>query len=340
MEDLMQVNRSKRKLAAVSAGLAVLVSGLVGSTGAAVSSGSAAGLDECVTAPVGARQMGGGDGSDPNSVSKAEARVMEARLRAGIRGLEADAARSARGRAPRGGHGHLPKRVRVNTYVHVITAADGTGDVTNAQIRAQLKVLNRGFGGRTARDAARTPFTFRLKAIDRTADDDWYDWANPDVDPADDLEAKTALHRGGWADLNIYIAGLGDGLLGYATFPGGDAELALDGVVLLNESLPGGAAAPYNEGDTGTHEVGHWLYLFHTFENGCEYPGDEVRDTPYQDDGLNIFECDESLDTCAQRGSDPVHNFMSYGDDPCLDVFSRGQSKRMAQAWTVFRKGR
>ena len=72
-------------------------------------------------------------------------------------------------------------------------------------------------------------------------------------------------------------------------------------------------------------------------ENGCAFPGDEVADTPYQDDGDNIFECDESLDTCAQPGTDPVHNFMSYGDDPCLDEFTRGQSLRMTLAWLVFR---
>jgi hypothetical protein len=203
-------------------------------------------------------------------------------------------------------------------------------------IRDQIKVLNDGYAGKTSRDAAATPFSFKLKAVDRTANDDWYDWSDPDVDPSDDTEAKTALHRGSSRDLNIYVAGLADNLLGYAYYPN-DVELWQDGVVLLNDSLPGGAAAPYNEGDTATHEVGHWLFLIHTFENGCAFPGDEVADTPYQDDGDNIFECDESLDTCAQPGTDPVHNFMSYGDDPCLDEFTRGQSLRMTLAWLVFR---
>ena len=158
------------------------------------------------------------------------------------------------------------------------------------------------------------------------------------ADDTDDEEAKTALHQGGWGDLNIYVAALGSNLLGYANYP--TSRAGLDGVVLLNDSLPGGAAAPYNEGDTATHEVGHWLFLLHTFENGCAFPGDEVIDTAYQDDGDNIFECDEALDTCAQPGTDPVHNFMSYGDDPCLDEFTRGQSVRMTLAWLVFRANR
>ncbi len=318
----------------------MLALGLLGpATPVAMSVGAAAaesGADCLGAAPANARQVGGGDGTDPNSVSRAEAKAMEAELQAGINNLRARAA--ARGKHHH--HFHLPRFVKINTYVHVITAADGSGGVTNAQIRAQMKVLNAGFDGRTSHKAADTPFFFKLKGIDRTANDDWFDWSDPDVDPADDLEAKTALHQGGWADLNIYIAPLGDGLLGYATFPGGDAELALDGLVVHSESLPGGAFAPYNEGDTATHEIGHWLYLFHTFENGCEFPGDEVFDTPYQDDGDNIFECDEALDTCPQRGRDPVHNFMSYGDDPCLDSFTKGQSIRMQFAWLIFRKGR
>ena len=121
--------------------------------------------------------MGGGDGTDPNSVSAAETRAMEAELQAGIKDLQARTL--ARGKRHHHHHVHLPKFVKINTYVHVITATDGTGDVTNKQIRDQIKVLNDGFAGRTSATAARTPFHFKLTGVDRTANDDWYDWGYP-----------------------------------------------------------------------------------------------------------------------------------------------------------------
>jgi hypothetical protein len=246
---------------------------------------------------------------------------------------EASTARSAR------------RTVTVPVAFHVIrkNATAGGGDLSQAQLNAQIDVLSAAYRS--------SGFRFALVPTTRTTESSWFnmvaggsDHRRFDRGSGKEHKMKEALYRGGPGTLNIYTASLGKQVLGWSYFPsefvGGKARARyLDGVVVDYRSLPGGSLSPYNEGDTATHEIGHWLYLLHTFENGCTFPGDEIPDTAYQDDGDNIFECDESLDTCPQPGADPVHNFMSYGDDPCLDRFTLGQSIRMTLVWLAYRAG-
>ncbi|MGH2681390.1 MAG: zinc metalloprotease [Actinomycetota bacterium] len=221
--------------------------------------------------------------------------------------------------------------VTVNVWIHVIrkdlTVAGG--NLPQSRIQDQMDVLNTSFAGTTG--GAATGFRFNLAGVTRTTSQKWFNLTSN----AKDREIKQALKVGGPETLNIYTAKLGQNLLGYA-YLAQDAEDVgvLDGVVLHHQTLPGGSFAIYSEGDTGTHEVGHWFDLFHTFDGGCE-GGDLVADTAPE--ASPAFNCPTGRDTCVGGGLDPITNFMDYTQDSCMFEFTPGQAARMQQAWTAFR---
>lgn len=204
---------------------------------------------------------------------------------------------------------------------------------TERLISAQLKVLNDSYAGRTAPGAADTPFRFALDHIDYTVNAAWYTVVPGPVEK----QMKSALYQGDSRTLNVYTANIGGGLLGWAFFPKGynNGRDYFDGVVMLDESMPGGTAGKYAEGDTLTHEVGHWLGLYHTFQGGCTPSNDFVADTPAESHAQ--FDCPVGADTCDAPGLDPIHNFMDYTQDSCMNMFTPGQAKRMSDSWQYFR---
>lgn len=214
----------------------------------------------------------------------------------------------------------------INVYFHVVSSG-ATGNISDSMINSQMSVLNNAFSS--------WGWSFNLVSVDRTSNSTWFNGCYGSSETA----MKNALHRGTADDLNVYTCNPSGGILGYATFPSSYASAPLkDGVVLLYSSLPGGSAAPYNQGDTGTHEVGHWMGLYHTFQGGCGGSGDYVSDTPAEKSPASG--CPSGRNTCSSPGLDPITNFMDYTDDSCMFKFSGGQDARMDSQFTTYRFGK
>lgn len=232
--------------------------------------------------------------------------------------------------------------ITINVYFHVVSHSNGTGNIPDSRLDNQINAMNEHYSGLDTpvyRGAAsNTSFRFVRAGVTRTVNDAWY---NAGPGSAAQTAMKNALHQGTADDLNFYTNS-GGGYLGWATFPNEYAGAPLqDGVVCYWASLPGSNYVPYNEGDTGTHEVGHWLGLYHTFQGGCTSPNDGVADTPSE--RSPFFGCPrKNVDTCKgpnNPGIDPVENFMDYTDDPCMYKFSLGQSDRADSMWATYRNG-
>lgn len=212
----------------------------------------------------------------------------------------------------------------IPVYVHVL-AKDKTeagGNVSDKKIKEQIDYLNAAY--------REMNILFELKSTDRTIDKTWFNFE------AGEKFIKGKLYKGDKKTLNLYIAGNEDGVLGWAYFPWEyDIYPTNDGVVIHFQTLPGGALKEYNEGGTTVHEVGHWLGLYHVFEDGCA-DGDYVADTPPQKQAS--FGCPkEPAQSCKKGLKDSIHNFMDYSDDYCMEGFTSGQIQRVHDTLSAYR---
>jgi hypothetical protein len=211
-------------------------------------------------------------------------------------------------------------------------------NISDQMVESQIEILNEDFrrmqgtnGWNTHPDGDDTKYEWRLATVD------------PDGEPTNGItrtfttvssfgtnNAVKYTASGGhdaWPSdkyCNIWVCNLSGGLLGYAQFPNGNPET--DGVVILYSAFGRNSPAfPYHMGRTTTHELGHWLWLYHTFQNGCTPPGDYCDDTPYVDNPN--FGCPTGHMSCGTL--DMIENYMDYTDDLCMNIFTMDQDDRM-----------
>jgi hypothetical protein len=220
----------------------------------------------------------------------------------------------------------IPVEIPVAFHSLYYSQGRGTyGVVTDQQIYDQIDVLNAAYAG--------TGISFKLQSIDRTENKTWCQ-----MSPGSSAEvaAKQALAVDPAHTLNIYSCYPKRGLLGWSYFPYSYSEdHYMHGTVVHFGSLPDGYLSTYNEGDTATHEIGHYCGLYHTFQGGCSEPNDHCDDTPQE--ATPDYYCVEGRDTCSAPGLDPIHNYMDYTPDACMYEFTPDQANRMAAELQAYR---
>ena len=243
-----------------------------------------------------------------------------------------------------------PKVVTIPVVVHVVYNTSEQ-NISEEQIHSQIFILNEDYRMRNS-DISSVPEPFRSLCEDsyvefKLACKDPYGKptngitrTHTDSNSFDTDDAVKYSTRGGidaWPSdkyLNMWVCKLGGGLLGYAQFPGGPLET--DGVVITYTAFGnlGTATPPFNLGRTATHEVGHWLNLYHIWGDDTWLPdacsgSDNVDDTPNQE-GPNYGCPTFSHISCNNSPhGDMFVNYMDYTDDGCMFMFTKGQVSRI-----------
>jgi Pregnancy-associated plasma protein-A len=231
------------------------------------------------------------------------------------------------------------KLAKIKVVVNVVYQ-DPSQNISDAQINSQIKALNLDFRAKNS-DKKKTPAVWNGLVADSQVEFVLYKVTRTQTTRssfgADDSVKRAST--GGVAPLNpsrylnLWVCALGDGLLGYAQFPGGPKST--DGVVINYRAFGtmGTAQSPFKKGRTATHEVGHYFNLRHIWGDTEDCTGsDLVADTP-NCAGPNFGKPAFPKVSCSNGPSgDMFVNYMDYVDDAAMFMFTPQQVARMRTA--------
>lgn len=276
-----------------------------------------------------------------------------------VKATQADAFHSLRGS---GSQNSVQSVITIPVVVHVLYH-NANENISNTQIQSQIDVLNEDFRRLNA-DTNVTRNIFKPVAGDAQ-----FQFCLAQRDPAGNVtdgitrnycsqtswgcvdSMKVTAYGGvdGWPGdsyLNIWVCNL-NCANGYAYYPG--TPDPYDGIVVHYYVFGRvGNIAPGYSGRTATHEVGHYLGLYHPFDygqcvgtspNDCGSSGDRICDTPASD--YPAYGCDTTLNSCTDILIDlpnQIENYMDYADDNCKNMFSLDQISRMHALTNSYRQ--
>lgn len=244
----------------------------------------------------------------------------------------------------------VPDVIIIPVVVHVVYNTPDQ-NISNEQIRSQIKVLNEDFRKKN-KDASHVPSSFRDIAADARIE---FRLATTDPSglPTDgivrkstdvtgfgmDDKIKSSLSGGddAWSReeyFNLWIGNLSGGTMGYASLPGCAPEK--DGVVIKYTAFgtTPNVQPPFNRGRTAVHETGHWLGLRHIWGD-TDCGDDKIDDTPPQSGPTRG--CPSGvISTCTSGAAGNMYmNFMDFTNDECTNMFTIGQVSRMRELFNA-----
>lgn len=237
----------------------------------------------------------------------------------------------------------------IPVVVHVIHDG-GTNNISDAQIQSQIDVLNQDFrrilatNGYGAGVDTEIEFCLAKKNPQGKCTNGIVRVKSPlsNHQTYQRSQLKLLSYWDNARYLNMYVVkniNNGSGTLGYSSFPGGPPDE--DGIVVRHDYFGKIGTAAASLGRTTTHEVGHWLGLYHTFNGGCGTDtctdGDLVCDTP---PAANPNYGCPTINSCLNEipdVNDQIQNYMDYSNDNCKSMFSNGQKQRMVSTLLSFR---